>query len=342
MHAYQDQPTSIIMDKKNVIKFLESQTKDLSDFKDLKIGKERIDPDTAINYLNLNFKNNRKIFKAKVQELATEMRQGRFKISNNAISFDKNGYLIDGQHRLEAIILSQTTQSFFVARELPIDSIAIMDIGIKRCVSDRITLMGTPISKKEAAVIRHCMMNINRSGVGTMQFAHNRYDKLIQHQFEKHRDFFHALENKKITNNIKYKVFIISAALKIYIEMKNTKHGNSKDYRHNMSALERAFHWLYVSSSPCDCVYPIDPDFDKSASVQYELIMQRKSDYEQNVVGRTQKTASSYWSSQECYKKTIGLAYNFMKGIPTTRAIMVRNDPFGEFSKMEATTSKGF
>ena len=322
------------MSTKSILKSIENQTNDLSDFEDLKIGKERINPETAEDYLEMNFENNRKISKAKIQELATEMRQGRFKISNNAIAF--------GQHRLEAIVLSKTTQSFFVARELPTDSIAIMDIGAKRCVSDRITLLGSRISKKEAAIVRHCMMNIHRGGVGTMQFAHNRYDKLVQHQFEKHRDFFRILDERKITGNQRYKVFIICAALKIYIEMKTTRHGNTKAYPHGMSALDRAFHWLYLSSAPCDCVSPMDPNFDKSASVQYELIMQRRGDYAQNVVGRTQQTPTAYWNSQDCYKKTIGLAYNFMKGVPTKRAITVRNDPFREFQKMEATTKKGF
>jgi len=76
---------------------------------------EEITPDTANQYLERN-KGNRAITKDRVNALAREMRDGVFMVTHQCIAFNANGDLIDGQHRLSAIIQSGQNVKLFVAR----------------------------------------------------------------------------------------------------------------------------------------------------------------------------------------------------------------------------------
>lgn len=51
-----------------------------------------------------NTKNYRKIDPNHIQELATEMRLGNWAYNGDSIKFDWDGYLMDGQHRLSAVV----------------------------------------------------------------------------------------------------------------------------------------------------------------------------------------------------------------------------------------------
>ena len=60
---------------------------------------------------------NRRLSNAWVRKLADDMSNGRWhKIGNDAITFDTDGNLTNGQHRLQAIIMSGTTQVFNVVQ----------------------------------------------------------------------------------------------------------------------------------------------------------------------------------------------------------------------------------
>lgn len=51
-----------------------------------------------------NIKNYRKMDRNHIQELATEMRLGNWAYNGDSIKFDWDGYLMDGQHRLSAVV----------------------------------------------------------------------------------------------------------------------------------------------------------------------------------------------------------------------------------------------
>lgn len=61
---------------------------------------------------------NRPLRKAVVQRYATDMENGDWQDNGDPIRFDTNGRLIDGQHRLEAVILSDTPIDAWVLRGL--------------------------------------------------------------------------------------------------------------------------------------------------------------------------------------------------------------------------------
>jgi hypothetical protein len=114
---------------------------------------ERITPQLAGKYLIKNIKN-RPISPEAVRKYASEMAKGSFKETGDSIKFDTNGYLLDGQHRLQAIIDSKTAHNFIVVENLEPDSFDCMDIGRKRGSADCLAILKCKNSARTAAILR--------------------------------------------------------------------------------------------------------------------------------------------------------------------------------------------
>ena len=76
---------------------------------------ELITPDQARQYLAFNT-NNRNLRKAHVEKLANDIKNGRWVYNSATIVFNGDGTLLDGQHRLAAIIDADTPVKVAVAR----------------------------------------------------------------------------------------------------------------------------------------------------------------------------------------------------------------------------------
>lgn len=98
---------------------------------------ESINPEKAKAYLSMS-KGNRKLAPAVVKMFARDMASGNWKCTHQAIAFDENGVLIDGHHRLSAVIKAGVNVNMLVARNVPHDTIEYVDTG--RCRSLRDTL----------------------------------------------------------------------------------------------------------------------------------------------------------------------------------------------------------
>lgn len=107
---------------------------------------ELITPEIAADYLRSNSVN-RKLRPKTVKRYEEEMRQNSWTLTSDAIAFDEQGNLIQGQHRLSAVVNSGLAQPFWVARNMPGDSKQNLDCGAKRELHDRLTLSGHPISR---------------------------------------------------------------------------------------------------------------------------------------------------------------------------------------------------
>ncbi|MEJ7763905.1 MAG: hypothetical protein WKF86_00250 [Acidimicrobiales bacterium] len=99
-----------------------------------------IDPATAKRWLADN--TNRRLRPAIVSRYARDMAAGRWKMTGEAIKFDWNGTLRDGQHRLSAIVQSRVTLVVPVVRGLDPATQAFMDQGAARTASDALQLDG--------------------------------------------------------------------------------------------------------------------------------------------------------------------------------------------------------
>lgn len=112
---------------------------------------EEINPITAKRYLSRNTKN-RPLKPHRIRLYATAMQRGDWHLAPDAIAFDENEVLLNGQNRLEAIIASQTTQRFLVVRGLARASFPELDGGQARDLADHLHTLGYPQRTAMAAV----------------------------------------------------------------------------------------------------------------------------------------------------------------------------------------------
>ena len=86
--------------------------------------------------------NNRHLSEKKVNEHAAAMSSGAWVFNGDAIRISKSGRLLDGQHRLSAIVKSGTTQQFVLVEGLPDDVFTTIDTGRRRSASDVVGIAG--------------------------------------------------------------------------------------------------------------------------------------------------------------------------------------------------------
>mgnify|MGYP003335415932 FL=1 len=86
----------------------------------LDITVEVITPEQAHDYL-LNNAKHRPIKEKKVAEYMAEMRDGQWKLNGKTVCFDSTGRLLNGQHRLSAVVRSGVPLTTVVVRGLDPD-----------------------------------------------------------------------------------------------------------------------------------------------------------------------------------------------------------------------------
>lgn len=100
----------------------------------LKMQVETITPEKAREYLKANTNNYRKLSRARVYKYAEDMKSGRWQLNGEAIAFDENGVLKDGQHRLAAIVFAKVPVKTAVVRGVD-ESVDIYDVGSGRTIN---------------------------------------------------------------------------------------------------------------------------------------------------------------------------------------------------------------
>lgn len=101
----------------------------------------RVTPKMAREFLKHNTMN-RPISRAQVEFLKEEIRSGQYKVNGDAIRFNCDGTLIDGQHKCTAIAEGETAVDIFVTRGLDKDAFDTLDVGKKRSASDTLAVLG--------------------------------------------------------------------------------------------------------------------------------------------------------------------------------------------------------
>lgn len=118
---------------------------------------EKITPNVAEKFLSLNT-SNRNISEANVSFLAKEMSLGLWRNNGETIKFSKSGKLIDGQHRLHAIIKSNTYQDMCIVRGLDDDSFTTIDTGKARSGADVLYLSGFNYATNLSSITRNVLV----------------------------------------------------------------------------------------------------------------------------------------------------------------------------------------
>lgn len=112
-----------------------------------------VDPITAERWLSTNT-NNRPVSRDEVDRFARDMAAGRWQLTGEAIKFDINGNILDGQHRLLAILKSGATIQTLVVFNLSSTAQTVMDTGRKRTAANALHFLGYKHNVKVASAAR--------------------------------------------------------------------------------------------------------------------------------------------------------------------------------------------
>lgn len=102
---------------------------------------KEITPDIALEMLAHNLRNNRMIREYDVAKYAREMRAGNWKLTHQGVAFNTQGELIDGQHRLMAVIQAGVPVKMLVTYDCDDNVVSLIDSGVARTLKDQIGLV---------------------------------------------------------------------------------------------------------------------------------------------------------------------------------------------------------
>lgn len=110
-----------------------------------------VTPDMATAWLDLNT-HNRTLRQQFIERLAEAINRGEWHLNGESIKVNPD-YLVDGQHRLWAIVLADKPVKALVAFNVPIEAQETIDTGVKRTLSDILKLRGEKESVSLAATL---------------------------------------------------------------------------------------------------------------------------------------------------------------------------------------------
>lgn len=117
---------------------------------------EVVTPEWARSLL-ANRPRNRVIVKESVEAFVRDMHQGRWMTTHQGLALDSEGLLMDGQHRLSAIVKSNKSQVLLVVRGVSRLAMSGIDVGRKRDAADILGLIldNESVTRNLVATIRH-------------------------------------------------------------------------------------------------------------------------------------------------------------------------------------------
>lgn len=111
---------------------------------------------------------NRNIRRSSVEQLARDMESGNW-IIGDPIKLDNNGVLIDGQHRLSAVILTKKPQKFLVLTGYLPESKQVLDTGLSRTAANIGQILGKDITQRDESLVNVFYLPGSRSKLTTTE-----------------------------------------------------------------------------------------------------------------------------------------------------------------------------
>lgn len=143
-----------------------------------------VGPSLALKWLGKNI-GNRSVNSELVKRYATDMKAERWKTTCQGVAFDKAGYLLDGQHRLHAIVKADCVVTLAVFHNCERETFDCIDIGKMRSVADVLSIDDDESARTIAAIARSLVVFGYRerhvSNAFVVQFARDHREELTRY-----------------------------------------------------------------------------------------------------------------------------------------------------------------
>jgi hypothetical protein len=166
---------------------------------------ETITPAKARKYLEANTGNFRPRDQARVKRYAGEMSAGEWELNGESIKFSVNGELLDGQHRLLAVVEANSPIRMAVTRNIAAEA-KYLDRGKPRSVSQWIQHTGIKNANTIASISRGCVAHEkglwkSKSWAADVILDSEVIDFAVEHHQRINDTFSHKTHIKGIPNS---------------------------------------------------------------------------------------------------------------------------------------------
>lgn len=249
-----------------------------------------ITPAVAKAILGRNRQPNRNVNRDHVMYLARLMRNGKFVCTHQGIAFDIYGNLLDGQHRLLAIIESGIAVTMMVSFGVPQWTMQVIDSQLIRTLIARLGFVGVSTTAKALTVSRILEYGIQGS---IRKKVEDEEALLLLRKYAKPLGFIAKLGINTVSSAVVAKVAVASCLVE-----------NKK--------LLRRFVEVYKTGRP------------SNESETAALVLRRKVDDLKAVANKNRSEYSNY--DVLIYRLTDAALYRFMKGNPVVKIIIPEKD----------------
>jgi len=151
--------------------------------KEMKSNVMMVDPALALEWLQRNIATNRPMRPTVIDGYAGEMERGEWHLTHQGVAFDTSGNLIDGQHRLAAIIKANVVVPMMVTVNAPADSFVALDGGVKRTLGDRLSIRSDVVSVLSAGWVLQIRENRRISAAHLAKMADTEFGVVTTRMF---------------------------------------------------------------------------------------------------------------------------------------------------------------
>ncbi len=117
-----------------------------------------VTPAFARELLSRNVENNRNLRQTKVDQYARDIAANDWPKTGDTVKVSTEGRLIDGQHRMAAVVQADTTVQMLIAYDVDPAVMPVLDTGAARKFSDVLKISGSPQRSAVAAIVRRIVM----------------------------------------------------------------------------------------------------------------------------------------------------------------------------------------
>lgn len=152
-------------------------------------------PDMAAKLLDHNTMN-RPLRQPHVNRIASQIAKGQWKFNGDTIKISKSGDVLDGQHRLWAIMEAKQDVETIIVRGIEKDAFATMDaVRQVRTGADTIARLGHPSHRNEISTALTWLLRWQRGVIETFRDPRNRIENSdIEQAFDLHPLIVRAVE----------------------------------------------------------------------------------------------------------------------------------------------------
>jgi hypothetical protein len=157
---------------------------------------ENITPEIAKRYLSTNADHQRKPTMTHQLHLRQQMEKGQWMMTGEPIIFDSNGCLVDGQHRLRALIDAKMDFEFVVIRGVSPESFVAMNRGKQRSNGNVLEIKGVSNANNIAACVagvlnyRRALKSNSGKGGSLNSYIRPSSCEIVQ-EYDENSDLYH-------------------------------------------------------------------------------------------------------------------------------------------------------